>query len=236
LTAVKGVLTSLGSPAVPGSRWVLAWRYGTEIYTRDHGWSVGSSFKLATTAAAGTVTLSAADIFPTDPTTVLCSAVGYAAIASGLSRGGDTASSFVGGAGSLLIGGQTNDESVTISTTRSEDAVAVVGSQEEADARSALVVTNAVDHTVGGNYNVRTMDLLNYLGKPAQRFYANGAVGFRTVGAGSVVSDEFSGADISCKIFVRKDGTTPTAKDQLVIRFFNTSPPTEVIIAESGLY
>ncbi len=235
LTAVKGVLTSLGSPAVPGSRWVLAWRYGTEIYTRDHGWSVGSSFKLATIAAAGTVRVSANDLFPTDPTAVLCSAVGYAAIASGLTRGGGSiADDFVGGSGILTIGGQSKDQEIIIATTRSEDSVKVSGLQAEADGRATLEVVNAIDHTVSGDYNVKTLELQDFHGNPAHRFFSNGAMGFKL--QDGIVSDGPSSGPLACKIFVRKDGTTPTAKDQLVIRFFNTSPPTEVILAESGNY
>lgn len=236
LTPVKTAVATLGTSVVPGSRWVIAWRSGSSILTRDQGAPVGSSLQVATTAAVGTVKLSAADLAPVDPIAVLCSFFGNNALAAGLTRGSSTTSGFVGGAGNLTIGGQSDDENIYIETTRSVDATSVTGSQAEADARSTLEITNYVDHTNSGDYNVRTMDLLDYLGKPAQRFYANGAIGFRQVGAGSVVSDEFSGADIACKVFVRKDGTTPTARDQLVIRFFNTSPPTEVVIAQSDLY
>ncbi len=234
VVAVKTAVATLGTPVVPGSRWVIAWRRGSEIVTRDQGAPVGSSLQVATISAVGTAKLSAADIFPTDPTTVLCSAVGYAAVASGLTRGGDTASDFVGGAGNLQIGGQSNDEAITISTTRSEDGVVIDGLQAQADGRATLEVFNGVNHLIPGDYNVKTLELQDSSGDPAHRFFSNGAMGFRL--STGVVSDDASGGPIACKIYVRKDGTTPTAKDQLVIRFFNTSPPTEVIIAESDNY
>jgi hypothetical protein len=55
LIAQKAALSTLGGSTVPGQRWVLAYRIGSNIYVRDQSYPVGSSFKLATTVAAGTL-------------------------------------------------------------------------------------------------------------------------------------------------------------------------------------
>jgi hypothetical protein len=107
VAAVKAELDVLGSPTIPGSRYVIAWRYNDQIYTRDQSYAVNSSFILATTVAAGTVRISAtpsSSFLPAYAATV--DDVGYFAYAGGLSRGsGD----FVGGFGDIVIGGGTND-------------------------------------------------------------------------------------------------------------------------------
>jgi hypothetical protein len=56
LDAQKGALQSLGSPNIPGSRYVIAWRYHDDIYTRDGQHGVGNLLNsIATTEVAGAV-------------------------------------------------------------------------------------------------------------------------------------------------------------------------------------
>lgn len=63
LTGVNGLipqvadLLTLGSPSVPGSRLILAWRVDTQLYIRDKSYEVGRTFTVATTAAYGLVRL-----------------------------------------------------------------------------------------------------------------------------------------------------------------------------------
>jgi hypothetical protein len=57
LTAAKATLTSLGTPVVPGARYVIAWRVGTSIYTRNWRYAVGTTFVPATTTSLGVVKL-----------------------------------------------------------------------------------------------------------------------------------------------------------------------------------
>lgn len=64
LSATRAPMRQLGSPARPGSRWVLAWRSGSRVYTR-WAWSApGSILAPATVTSLGVVRLSRA---PTDP-------------------------------------------------------------------------------------------------------------------------------------------------------------------------
>jgi hypothetical protein len=58
LTAAKGRLITLGSPTVPGSRQILAWRVGPSIYTRGWRYPIGTIFTFATTTSQGMVKIS----------------------------------------------------------------------------------------------------------------------------------------------------------------------------------
>jgi len=136
LNAAKTTLSLLGTPAVPGSRWVLAWRYGSSIFVRDQSYAVGSSFKLATDSSSGTIKLSALSSSldnGSDPRVVAVDLEGLA-YATGISRGGGSSGNgilFGGlGAGQLLIGGGLNDTSIMIrngssgaATLRSDNAL-----------------------------------------------------------------------------------------------------------------
>lgn len=66
-TAQVQTLTALGQPTIPGSRVVIAWRRGSNIYVRDRGTEVGRSIAVATTTASGTVKLKYAAGTPSDP-------------------------------------------------------------------------------------------------------------------------------------------------------------------------
>lgn len=76
LVATKVALTSLGTPVVPGSRYVIAERYGNYIYTRDGQFFVGVTQPVATTVAVGTVRLHATPGAPSTPTVVAIDANG----------------------------------------------------------------------------------------------------------------------------------------------------------------
>lgn len=67
LTPKKVALTSLGTPATPGSRYILAYRNGTTIYTRDSSFPVGSTFNVATNTSLGIVQLTYAAGTPATP-------------------------------------------------------------------------------------------------------------------------------------------------------------------------
>lgn len=60
VTAKKAALQTLSVPSVPGSRYVLAWRVGADIFTRDSSLAVNVSFQPATTTLAGAVRLNQA--------------------------------------------------------------------------------------------------------------------------------------------------------------------------------
>lgn len=59
VTAKKAALQTLGSPTVPGSRIVLAWRDASgSVFTRDNSFPVNTSFTPATPTSLGSVRLS----------------------------------------------------------------------------------------------------------------------------------------------------------------------------------
>lgn len=70
ITAAKGQLTTLGTPTVPGSRYILAWRNGTSIFTRGSSFPVGSTFNIATNTSLGIVQLTVAAANPSIPLVV----------------------------------------------------------------------------------------------------------------------------------------------------------------------
>lgn len=72
----KGPLSALGSSTIPGSRYILAWRSGTSIYTRGSWYALGTSFAVATDAALGVVKLSSVSPTPASPTVIPGNAAG----------------------------------------------------------------------------------------------------------------------------------------------------------------
>lgn len=67
LVAQKASLFSLGTGSPPGSRLILAWRRGTEIFTRGWRYPVGTTFQPATSTSLGVVKLSRTASTPLQP-------------------------------------------------------------------------------------------------------------------------------------------------------------------------
>jgi hypothetical protein len=67
LVAQRADLDSLGSGNPPGSRWVMAWRQGSQVFTRNSPYPVGDFFSVATTTSTGIVKLSRAATTPSSP-------------------------------------------------------------------------------------------------------------------------------------------------------------------------
>ena len=67
LVLVKAVVTSLGSPTIPGSRYVVAWRNGSSVYVRDNYFPVGSVQTVATASSVGVVRLTRHALVPASP-------------------------------------------------------------------------------------------------------------------------------------------------------------------------
>jgi hypothetical protein len=111
LQPVKAPMVSLGQGAVPGSRFVLAWRHGSNVFTR--GGSTGVGQPLAVPAASktvnGVIRTSATPPVPLAPVAAITDAGGRA-IATGLTRAGAGGP----GAGALALGDQTTDTSVSV--------------------------------------------------------------------------------------------------------------------------
>lgn len=103
LTGHIGPLTTVGTGALPGSRWILAWRSGTSLYTRDWRYPVGTLFTPATNLAQGVVRLNQAVPTPADPVVVAIGTNGAIAVAA--TAGNTTAATFTGaGQGSGVLG------------------------------------------------------------------------------------------------------------------------------------
>ena len=92
----------LGTPTVPGSRQIIAWRIGASIFTRDGAWPVGSSFNVATPAALGVVKLNVTSPTPLAPVVPIVNAGGVV-VGEGLTRA-TSGVLVIGGPGGLNTG------------------------------------------------------------------------------------------------------------------------------------
>jgi hypothetical protein len=236
LNAVKGTLANLGSPTIPGTRYVIAWAYdsgsGIEIYTRDQSYAVNSTFKNATVAAAGMVTLSGTpgtSSFPAAVATV--DDISYFAFAGGLSRAGD----FVGGAGDIQIGGfSANDQGVKVITNDAQYETQVTGVGTFANAVAAFSATNT-GSGAGAFLSARFRGVRNVGTEDTHHFFNDGALGWCNV-LGDVTPDPApsAGREIRSKTFFCTNGlATPNTRDRFCIKWFDGSL---TVIAESPTY
>lgn len=229
LKAKRGVLKTLGTGVPPGSRLVLVWRHGAQVFTRDQGYSVNSSFHLATTAAAGTVLLSAQD--PGTGSAVRVATVtantGRQAMAGGVSRG---QGEFVGGAGDVVIGGGVLDRNIVIGTTFGDRNIRISGPNHFA---TSGVATLDIQNT--GSTGTRA----DWLNDRVARFAAYGdgggmetafiveslgAVGWRNAPLlpASPVPTELD--PIRSKMFFQVNGlASPATRDQFCVMWFDGS-------------
>ncbi len=112
LTPAKAKMASLGVPAAPYTRWVIAWVNAYGYFTRDSQFVVGTG--AAGPAGNGTMGTSELNVKPTSSSApVVVSADASAnAIAAGLTRGSGSNPSL--SVGVIAIGTGTNDSGVTI--------------------------------------------------------------------------------------------------------------------------
>lgn len=110
LQPVKAPIAALGAPSTPGARWVLVWRNGANVFTRDQTAPVGqANTPPATTSLNGAVRVSATPPVPGAPVAVLADA-STRAVATGLTRAGAGGP----GSGAVTVGGTTTDTSVVL--------------------------------------------------------------------------------------------------------------------------
>jgi len=240
LQAIKAPMATLGTSVVPGSRVVVAWRSGAQVYTRDQGFPVGSSFKVAALNAHGTVKISATDVTtPGEIRTPLIDSALQAVIASGLSRG-PTTNDYVHGSGNLTIGGQTRDHNIFITTTRAQDTVQIFGAQIHALNNNApLEVVNTTNANLTTNPRNRVaqfkgFNLASAANETALSIESIGAIGMR-LAAATPFTPSPSGADpIRTKIFLKTNGVASFGtRDQLCVMWHDG---TVLIIAEGPAY
>lgn len=68
-TLVPGVanLTTLGTPVIPGTRFIIAWREGADVFTRNKAYQTNRVFPVATTTNLGIVQFRVASMTPLVP-------------------------------------------------------------------------------------------------------------------------------------------------------------------------
>jgi len=239
VSAAKGSLALLGSPTVPGSRYVIAWRNDSEIYTRDQSYAVNSSFILATVAAAGTVTLSSTNSGSTFPAAVATvDDVNFVAYAAGLTR---TGADFIGGAGDIQIGGfGANDENVLIETENSDDEVRVQSNNNWlSNAVAALSVNQQAAFGGPGVNTNQILRLAAYDGDDAQfedvfLFETSGAQIWRLADGTPATPVNTSPSPMVAKEYYRTNGAaSPATRTQKVVMWHDG---TITVLAESPPY
>jgi hypothetical protein len=203
LIPAKGVLRTLGGSATPGQRFVLAWRTSGGFFVRDTPYPVGSSLKLATTAASGTVKVTAN---VGDPFVPLYDTVTKVAICAGISRK-NTASGALTGAGDIQIGLglSEGDQNINIFTSGSQYGTLVQGAENfDTNGRSTVEVENLHSYNTGTKN--RTQTLRGFDGsatRTAQFFESAGAIGVRNVPAMPAVPPASAAEPVRVKYFNR---------------------------------
>lgn len=232
LVAQKAPLVTLGAGTPPGSRLVFAWRFGSQIFTRDQGFAVGSSFKVATIAANGTVRLSAGPL-PTPSTPIVATVKGsgfYQAYAGGITRGNTSGTGpldFIGGDGEIRIGGGSRDQSINLFTTRTQDTVSVFGIQVFlSGGSSTLLVTNNASVLAPRN-RIATFQAYGPISateEDAFIFEVTGALGMRNVPMTPATPDPSTESPIRAKMFFQTNGhASPLTRDQLCVMWHDGS-------------
>ncbi len=224
LQAVKGTLALLGSPTIPGSRYVIAWAYdsgsGVEIYTRDQSYAVNSTFKDATTVAGGMVKLSATPDDAVYPARVATTGQYGYAYAAGLTRGGD----FFAGAGDIRIGGfGAEDHNIIIKTDASNYETRVEATNNwTLSGVSALTVRQSNPFTDSSFYRVLTLQgfdggVDNQV-EDTHAFEACGTQLWKIVENTPGPPPNTSTSPLVAKTYFRTNGySTPDTRDQYVI-------------------
>jgi hypothetical protein len=121
----KGVLATLGMSTRPGQRFVVAWRIGTEFFTRDQYLPIGSALRVATTSVNGVVRLSATPASSVAPKVATATSGVFMGM-SGFSRLGTSTT------GDLTIGtGSSNgDHNIVLFTDGSGNNTQVFGAEQ----------------------------------------------------------------------------------------------------------
>ncbi len=242
LQPIKAVLTTLGV-GTPNSRYVIAWRSGSLIFTRDQPYPVGGALKVATIGAAGTVVLSASD--PTSgsaPKVTTCDSVYGLSISAGVTRGetGGPSEDFFGGAGDLLFGGFANDYNLYLSCSRDSDSVYITGSQNYGSgAQSSLTVRNQnsfITHPTNQILKATGFNSTSGVQETAVVLYSSGAIGLRNVYNNTTPSTPAPTAaePVRSNIFVRTNGlVSPATRDQVCVLWIDGSV---TVLAEGPEY
>lgn len=121
-------LQTLGSPDVPGSRFVIAWRIGDDVHVKDKPYEVGRIFPVASPIVLGTVALKEAAVIPTQPV-VLAEKTGgqFENTASGSNKSAFKGTGNGTGPGLEGVGGNSNGDGVNGTGIGSGSGLVAVG-------------------------------------------------------------------------------------------------------------
>lgn len=151
LVPKKTKLTSLGTGAIPGSRFVIAWRHNGVVYTRDFPLAVGNLIvNPATTAFNGTVTLNTTPLSATNPIVPTIDA-GGSVLADGISRPTT---------GTMKLGTDTNTTGVTIGRVGVTSVVAGILAAADINAGPSNLTLNGAAVFINGTAGNVTIDAI----------------------------------------------------------------------------
>lgn len=106
----------LAAPTRPGSRYILFWRKGADVYSRLDWLAVGRYSGAATTTTYGVVKINTANVPAGGPYAVISDGLNGKAIATGLTRGALAANT-------ITIGGGANDVGVVVAAPASGNTI-----------------------------------------------------------------------------------------------------------------
>jgi hypothetical protein len=113
LTPVYGNINTLGTPSVPGSRFVLAWKTAnSNVVVRDRQFSIGNSLSIATTTTLGTVKLSGTPTTAGSPVVATVETATFRAFTAGIYR--DPVNSLAGAGAVSILGGSNTSTAMAI--------------------------------------------------------------------------------------------------------------------------
>jgi hypothetical protein len=218
LQAVKGTLASLGSPTVPGARWVFAWRRGASVYYRGKVMPIGASNVVAaTTTQLGTVLLSGTPASAPSPIAAALDASNRAMVA-GLTRAGSIAGI---GAGTLTLGPDTSsDTGLAYGNTSMASQLFDHAAGASPSATQGVVVRNNTDANSSPNTrNFLFRQLHSATMKDVLELDGAGALRFVTA-----LYTPPSPASGTAKVFFRLNGlSTPNSRLQLCVMWSDGS-------------
>lgn len=150
LTMQRGVRANLGAPSIPGSRVVIAWRRGSEVFFKDKQYEAGRSFVgVASPSATGTVKLRYAAGNPADP---IVNPVGFNGAWTNEATAGNTTAilgiGFGTGAGVRGVGGDSAGARGVIGQTSAANGDGVFG--QATSINSNGVFGTSTDVVTGG--------------------------------------------------------------------------------------
>jgi hypothetical protein len=205
----KGVLANLGMSSRPGQRYAVVWRIGSFYYTRDQYLPVGSSMRVATTAANGVVRLSATPGSSLAPIVATATSGNFMGM-SGFSRNN------TGTTGNLSIGlgASAGDHDIQIYTDGTQYNTTVTGANKYSTNQKAALKVSQLGAT-GYWKDARIFECESYLGGSNSEVKfsveSDGAVGLAIVNEPPAAPAPTAFDTITNKVFVRKSRYWHTA-------------------------